>query len=146
MTIHKQDDCPAIAAEDTIVDGEADDIGEETYDCRTCEYTEKLTTRAWDGGFRHGLIHALVYFQEIEADIRQGRPSRQVIRRLIREWGDPETVTDDPAWLPYGIMNAEELMAYGCLQCDTATEYCRTEGNSDIWHCRSCGSETKIAV
>ena len=146
MTIHKRDDCPAIAAEDTIVDDDAHDIGDETYDCRTCEYTNKRTTRAWDGGFRNGLIHALVYFQEIEADIRQGRPSRQIIRRLIREWGDPETVTDDPAWLPLGVMNAEQLRVYSCLQCGIATEYCRTEGDSEIWSCRVCGGETKIPV
>ena len=74
-----------------------------------------------------------------------GHSKLQAFRLLLRDWGDPEMVSD-PGYLPLLIMTGEEIMVYQCPECHVGTSYSQTEDDVDVWHCGQCGLEIRIPV
>ena len=101
---------------------------EEECNCETCRHDEVVGQRTWDGGLRNGLFSALCYLDEIQAAIAVGQSKVQVLRTLIRKWGDVEP---SPHFLPLMIMTPQEMMDLTCPTCEAGTRYSRTEDKVD---------------
>ena len=145
MTTHFYEDCPRIAEGDEILDSEGPAIDDWVYDCQTCQYVENVEKKAWSGGFHNGLQEALYRVDEVQAAIDVGHSKLQVVRLLIRDWGDIELVRN-PRYRPLLIMTDDEIMVYHCPTCSVKTSYARTEDDVDVWLCDTCGHEIRISV
>ena len=145
MATHFYHDCPAMQDGDEMLDKEGLDLEDWVYDCRTCQYVEHVEETAWAGGFYNGLQAALVRLDELQTAINVGHSKLQVFRLLMRDWGDPEMVSD-PGYLPILIMTSEELMVYQCPDCHVGTSYSQTEGDVDVWCCGRCGREIRMPI
>ena len=111
MATHFYDDCPAMNDGDEMLDKEGLGLEDWVYDCPTCQYVEQVEETAWAGGFYNGLQAALSRLDELQAAINVGHSKLQAFRLLMRDWGDPEMVSD-PGYLPLLIMTSEEIMVY----------------------------------
>ena len=145
MATHFYDDCPGMNDGDEVLDKEGLDLEDWVYDCRTCQYVEHVEETAWAGGFYNRLQAALSRLDELQTAINVGHSKLRAFRLLMREWGDPEMVSD-PGYLPLLIMTSEELMVYQCPECQVGTSYSRTEDDVDVWNCGQCGGEVRIPV
>ncbi len=145
MTTHFYEDCPEMAEGDEILDTESLDLDDWVYDCKTCQYVERVENKAWAGGFSNGLQEALYSLDEVQAAISVGHSKLQVFRLLIKDWGDTELVPN-PQYRPLLIMTEEEISAYYCPTCDVTTYYSRTEDGVDLWLCDHCGHEIRIPI
>ena len=145
MATHFYHDCPAMNDGDEVLDKEGLNLEDWVYDCQTCQYVEQVEETAWAGGFYNGLQAALSRLDELQTAINVGHSKLQVFRLLMRDWGDPEMVSD-PGYLPLLIMTSEELMVYQCPDCHVGTSYSQTEDDVDVWCCGRCGREIRIPV
>ena len=145
MPTHFYNDCPVMNDGDAVLDTEGLDLEDWVYDCPTCRYVEQVEGTAWAGGFYNGLQAALHRLDEVQTAIDLGHSKLQAFRLLMRDWGDPEMVSD-PGFLPLLIMTIEELMVYHCPDCDVGTSYSHTEDDADVWRCDRCGGEIRLPV
>ena len=132
MATHFYDDCPAINDGDEMLDKEGLDLEDWVYDCPTCQYVEQVEQEAWAGGFYNGLEAAISRLDELQAAINVGHSKLQAFRLLMRDWRDPEMVSD-PGYLPLLIMTTARK-SWSIIALTAKWEH-PTPGPRAMWMC-----------